>query len=42
MAFWARVAAAVCSERGTEMAHSLLTATKTTGSDQTPARFMAS
>ena len=41
-AFCASVSAADCAERGTEIAHSLLLMTKTTGSRQIPARFMAS
>ena len=42
IAFWARVSAADCVRRGTEMAHWLLLATKTTGSRRTPAKFIDS
>ena len=42
IAFWARVCAALCFARGTEIAHWLLVTTNTTGSFQAPAALIAS
>ena len=42
MAFCANVCACVCALRGTEIAHSLLTTTNTSGNCHTPAPLSAS